>query len=77
MDKKLKLNAKLNLTICVCDFWIHATTLCNKLHGFVLQKSQKALAKEFDIMREMLKEDYPEEYKNNIKETLKMAGDSA
>ena len=71
MDKKLILNAKLNIATNVAEFWIWITKICNKLHGAVLKKSRKAVLREMDILREMLNENYPESYKNEIKEVLK------
>ena len=77
MDEKLKLNVKMNIVIAKTEFWIRVTKLCSKLHNFVLRKTTEEQSKEFDILREMLKADYSEEYKNNIREVLKMKEDLA
>lgn len=72
MDPKLKLNAKMNILMKVIGFWLSIAKLSGKLHNFVLNKATSAQKKEFDILREMLNEDYSESYKSEIREVLKM-----
>lgn len=71
MDPKVKLNAKMYIAIFVCDLWIAITNACDKIHGFALRRTLNAQSREFDIFREMMNEDYPEAYKNEIREVLK------
>lgn len=77
MDKKLKLNAKMNIAMTKTHFWIGISKAVTKLNAVVLNRALKARSKEFDIVREMLKEDYSEEYKNDLREVLKMKDDLA
>ena len=77
MDKKAKLNAKMNIAMFQTSVWCWAAKLFSKMNGFVLDCTIKAQSKEFDIMREMLEADYSEEYKDDLREVLKMTGDLA
>ena len=75
MDKKLKLNARMNIAVAKTAFWIRVSTVANKLSNVVLRRAMKSQKKEMDILREMLKEDYPEDYKDDLREVLKLKED--
>lgn len=77
MDKKRMLNAKMKIAIIRCSFWIRVTELAQKMGHFLLRKTLKAQEKEIAILREMLKEDYPDACKNILKEILDMQEDLA
>lgn len=77
MDKKAKLNAKMNIAMFWTGFWCWAAKVFSKMNEFVLNCTIKAQSKEFDIIREMLEADYSEDYKNDLREVLKMSGDLA
>ena len=75
MDKKLKLNAKMNIAMVKTKFWLGVSTVAGKLARAVLRIAMKSQLKQFDIIREMLKADYSEDYKNDLREVLKMKDD--
>lgn len=77
MDKKLKLNAKMNIATTKTALWLSVATLVSKLNHAVLRRAMKSQEKEFDILREMLKEDYPEDYKDELREVHKLLEDLA
>lgn len=77
MDKKLKLNAKMNIAMAKTSFWIGISSAARNVADFVLNQAFKAQSKEFDIIREMLNEDYSEDYKKDLKDILKMKEDLA
>jgi hypothetical protein len=72
MDKKLKLNAKMNVTMTRASIWMWIADKAADLQRFTLNQAIKAHSKEFDVISEMLNEDYPEDYKNDLREILKI-----
>ena len=71
MGNKIKmnaLNAEMNVAIVFCECWIRIAKACGKLHEFVLTKAKKAHAREMDILREMMYD----EFKDQCKRVLEM-----
>lgn len=73
MDNKLKLNARCNWWSFVTSCWIGLSKFFTKLNEFIINQAKRSQEKTVDVIREMLKEDYNEDFKNELKEVIEMA----
>ena len=71
MDKKLKLNARMNVYIFKTNFWLGVTNTSVKIAKFATERALKYVRKNVDIANEMLKEDYPESFKIQLETLVK------
>lgn len=68
MDKKLKLNYKLNCGGELASFWGCVTGVFIKCAQYTHDQTKKQVRKNCETAREMLKYDYPDEYKKDLED---------
>ena len=66
MDKKIKLNSKMNMHIFMTDFWLGVGNVCIKIANFASCKATDHVRKNIEISKEML--DYPDDFKTKLAE---------
>ena len=66
MDKKIKLNSKMNMHIFMTDFWLGVGNVCIKIVNFANCKATDHVRKNIEISKEMMELDYSDDFKTRL-----------
>ena len=76
MDKRFKLNARMNVNILITNFWVMVARETTKLVDFASKRAERRLKRNLYLSRLMEKENYPQTFETQLVSISKEFGHS-
>ena len=66
MDRRFKLNARMNVNILITNFWVIVARKSTKLVDFAGKQAERRLKRNLYLARLMEKENYPQTFETQL-----------
>lgn len=76
MDKKFRLNARMNVNIIITNFWVTIAREATKVMNFASKRAERRLKRNLYLAQLMEKENYPQSFETQLVAVSKEFGHS-
>lgn len=76
MDKRFKLNARMNVNIIITNFWVMIARNATKIMSFASKHAERRIKRNLYLAQLMEKENYPQSFETQLVSISKEFGHS-
>lgn len=76
MDKRYRLNARMNTNIIITNFWVGIAREATKIMDFASKRAERRLKRNLQLAKLMEKENYPQSFETQLVSVSKEFGHS-
>lgn len=76
MDKRFRLNARMNVNIIITNFWVVIARTATKIMSFASKRAERRLKRNLYLAQLMEKENYPQSFETQLVSISKEFGHS-
>lgn len=76
MDRRFKLNARMNVNIIITNFWVTIARNATKIMSFARKRAERRIKRNLYLSQLMEKENYPQTFATQLESISKEFGPS-
>lgn len=76
MDKRYRLNCRMNTNIIITNFWVWVAGVAHEIMNFATHRAEKRLKRNIHLAKIMERENYPKSFENQLVSISKEFGQS-